>query len=268
VNGSSFSTPWLIEAKHITKRFAGVVALSDVTFRAGPASVVALLGDNGSGKSTLVKVLSGVTAPDSGTIVWQGSPVCLRSARDGMELGISVVHQDLSLIDSMSVWRNMFLGREEEIMRGVGPVRVIEARKARDLARAAMREMGIELSSIEQSVSMLSGGERQAVSIARAVHFESKLLILDEPTAALSLHKTEKVLNCIVRARAQNLAVIVITHDVNHVYPIADRFVVLAHGRCVADIGKGEADIETIRALITGGLQGLEGGSKHAKPSA
>jgi len=256
MNGSSTSSSWLIEALHITKEFASVVALDDVTFRAAPASVVALLGDNGSGKSTLIKILSGVTSPDSGSILWRGSPVRLRSARDGIALGISVVHQDLSLIDHMSVWRNIFLGREEEITRKVGPLQVIDARKARALARAAVCDIGIELSSMEQSILTLSGGERQAISIARAVHFESKVLILDEPTAALSLQKTEKVLNCIVRARAQGLAVIFITHDVNHVYPIADRFIVLAHGRCIADIDRGEADIETIRALITGGRQG------------
>jgi simple sugar transport system ATP-binding protein len=247
---NSNSTPYLVEARAITKRFGEVVSLAGVDLQVPHASVVALLGDNGAGKSTLIKILSGVIRPDSGELFWEGRPVRFSSSREAMELGVSVVYQDLSIVDYMSIWRNMFLGREEQIGRKVGPVTFLDAGKARRVAAGALQDVGIGLRSVDQPVLSLSGGERQSVAIARAVYFESKLLILDEPTAALSLRETDKVLSYISEARAMGVSVIVITHNIHHVYPVADRFTILAHGRSVAHLKRGEASIDEISDLI------------------
>jgi simple sugar transport system ATP-binding protein len=245
----------LLEARGISKRFGRIEALRNVSFALEEAEVLALLGDNGAGKSTLIKILNGLFPPGRGQILWQGQPVSFDSPRDAYRLGIATVYQDLAVVDLMSIYRNMFLGREEEITRGFWPFRWLDRRRARREARAALAEIGISIRNPDEPVARLSGGERQSIAIARGVHFSAKLLILDEPTSALSLKQSAQVLKSIEQAREKGLSVIVISHNVHHVYPVADRFVILSHGESIADFKRGERTKEEVSELIVQGRQ-------------
>jgi simple sugar transport system ATP-binding protein len=245
----------VLEARGISKRFGRIVALKNVDLALGEAEVLALLGDNGAGKSTLIKILNGLFRPDRGQILWEGRPVQFDSPRDAYDLGIATVYQDLAVVDLMSIYRNMFLGREQEITRGFWPFRWLDRRRARREARAALGEIGIDIRNPDEPVARLSGGERQSIAIARGVHFSAKLLILDEPTSALSVKQSAQVLRSIEQARDKGLSVIVISHNVHHVYPVADRFVILAHGESIADFKRGERTKEEVSDLIVQGRQ-------------
>jgi simple sugar transport system ATP-binding protein len=245
----------VLEARGIAKRFGRIVALKNVDLALGEAEVLALLGDNGAGKSTLIKILNGLFRPDRGQIIWEGRPVQFHSPRDAYDLGIATVYQDLAVVDLMSIYRNMFLGREKEITRGFWPFRWLDRRRARREARTALGEIGIDIRNPDEPVARLSGGERQSIAIARGVHFSAKLLILDEPTSALSVKQSAQVLKSIEQARDKGLSVIVISHNVHHVYPVADRFVILAHGESIADFKRGERTKEEVSDLIVQGRQ-------------
>ena len=242
----------LLEMNHVSKRFGHVQALTDVHFRVGVAKVVALLGDNGAGKSTLIKIMSGIHRPDLATF-WDGAPVTFSSPHEAHERGIATVYQDLAVVDLMSVYRNMFLGREDAITMRVGPFRWIDRKRAIAETNAALAQLGIHLRSAEETVARMSGGERQSIAIARGVHFSARLLILDEPTSALSLKQTQRVLQSVESARDRGLSVIIISHNVHHVHSVADQFVVLSHGRTIADIGRGECSIEELSDLVIRG---------------
>lgn len=243
----------LLEATDLAKRFGRVVALKRVSLSLGHAQVLAILGDNGAGKSTLIKILTGLFAPDRGDLRWEGHPIHFRTPRDAYALGIATLYQDLAIVDQMSVYRNMFLGREAEVTRGVFPFRWIDRRRAKQEATDGMASIGISIRSADEAVARMSGGERQSLAIARAVHFSAKLLILDEPTSALSLKQAAQVLKSIEAARDRGLAVIVISHNVHHVHPVADRFVILSHGESIADFGRGERSVADISDLIVQG---------------
>jgi simple sugar transport system ATP-binding protein len=169
-----------------------------------------------------------------------------------MALGINTIYQDLALVNVMSVWRNFYLGREAEMSSEVGPVRVINMHDARHRAANALEEVGIHLQSVDTEVGQLSGGQRQAIAIARAVHWQAKLLIMDEPTSALSLKEADLVLDHIEQARRKGVSVIVITHNVRHIMSAVDRFVVIAHGRLMADLARDETNFDEISDLIIG----------------
>jgi simple sugar transport system ATP-binding protein len=246
---------FLMEAHRLTKRFGSVQALRGVEFRVGFGEVVGLLGDNGAGKSTLIKVLNGLYRPDSGTILWQGQSVRLRSPRDAQDLGISVAYQDLAVIDLMNIHRNMFLGHEDEVSVRVGPFRLLRPHRAKERAERVLREIGIHVRDTDEPVMNLSGGERQSIAIARAVHFSAKLLVLDEPTSQLSLKETAKVLHYVEEARSRGVSVIFITHNVRHVFPVADRFTVLWHGESIGEHLKGDVTEEGISDLIVRGKE-------------
>lgn len=242
----------LVEVKNIAKRFGHVEALTDVSFQVERGRVLALLGDNGAGKSTIIKILSGVYQPDQGEIRWEGQPARLTSPHDAYELGIATVFQDLAMVDEINIYRNMFLGREREVLRGRWPFRWIDRTKARAEAEKAIAAVGIRIRSADERVDQLSGGQRQSIAIARAVHFSAKLLILDEPTSALSIRQQEQVLETIDAVRRRGLGVIFISHNIHHVMPVADRIVVLRHGQTIADLDRSEVSPEEISALIRG----------------
>lgn len=240
----------LLEARGIHKYFGPITALADVNMEVWPGAVHGLLGDNGAGKSTLIQIFYGVLNPDKGELRFEGRPVRFRSPRDAMGLGISVVFQDLAVVNDLSIYRNMFLGREAAVSRKLGLLTVLDVAKAKENARRVLEDVGINVRSVEEPVGSLSGGERQSIAIGRAAHFQSKLLILDEPTSALSLRETAKVLHYIDRARAKGVSVIVISHNIRMIFPVADRFTVLSHGRSVGTFEKGGIDIDGLSALI------------------
>ena len=241
----------LIEASNIEKSFGPTMALRGVSFAVEAGEIHALLGDNGAGKSTLIQVLLGVHQPDGGELRWEGKVVKLASARAAMDLGIAVVFQDLAIIDSMPIYRNFFLGRERAMTRRFGPFAIVSPRLARAQAAQALREAGISsVRSMDDPVGTLSGGERQAIAIARATYFDTKLLVLDEPTSALSLKESEKVFESIRNARERGVGVIIITHNLADVGHVADRFTVLEHGRSLGTFRRDETDIAELARLI------------------
>jgi simple sugar transport system ATP-binding protein len=245
----------LIEASGIAKSFGRINALTNVSFQLGPAQVLGLLGDNGAGKSTLIKILTGLFPPDKGVIKWEGDEVDFHSPRDAYEKGVATVYQDLAIVDLMAIYRNVFLGRENAITKGIGPFKWIDRRKAHEEARKAISDIGIQIRDAEEPIARMSGGERQSVAIARAAYFNPKLLILDEPTSALSLRQTGRVLKSIEEARSKGISIIFITHNVYHVYPIADRFVILSHGESIAEFPKGKHSRDEVAELIVTGKE-------------
>ncbi len=248
----------LLEVRGLAKRFGNIDALRDVSFSLRPGSVLALLGDNGAGKSTLIKLLNGLFEPDRGEIYWSGEQVRLRAPKEAHALGIATVYQDLALVDALSIYRNLFLGREEHITRRFGPISYIDVGLARRRAQQVVSEMGIRIRSANEPVASLSGGERQSIAIARGVLFSARLLILDEPTSALSLKQTERVLETIARVRDKGISVIVISHNVHHAIKVADQFVVLSHGKSIAAFDAGSRSQDEISRLIVEGMSTLE----------
>jgi simple sugar transport system ATP-binding protein len=221
----------LLRAEHVSKRFGAVLALADVSFAVPAGEVTCLLGDNGAGKSTLIKVLSGVFPPTSGRILLDGREVRFASPRAALAHGIATVYQDLALVPLLSVWRNFFLGAEPT--SGRGPARRIDVAHCRRTALAELAALGIPLADAEQPVATLSGGQRQAIAIARALHRGARVLILDEPTAALGAAQRVLVLELVRAAKARGVGVVLITHDPAQADAVADRRVVLERGRVV-----------------------------------
>jgi simple sugar transport system ATP-binding protein len=240
-----------IELRNVTKRFGSVIALRDVSMAVYPGEVHCLLGDNGAGKSTLIKILSGVHRPTEGEVLVGGRRVAFRTPRDAADAGVATVFQDLGLIPMMSIARNFFLGREPTT--GVFPFRRFDRDHANAVARQALIDVGIQVRDPTQAVGTLSGGERQSVAIARAVHFGAKVLILDEPTSALGVHQAAMVLKFVIEARLRGIAVILITHNINHAYPVADVFTLLNRGTSKGTYRKSEISRDEVVRIMSGG---------------
>jgi simple sugar transport system ATP-binding protein len=236
----------------IRKTYRDKVALNGVDFQVGKREVVGLIGDNGAGKSTLIKVLTGMIQPESGTITNNGKQVRIDTPADAHALGIEPVHQRGSTIGEMTIWENFFLGRE--IQRKFGPMSLLDKARMRELTTKCTHDLGIELPSVDRRIETLSGGEQQAVMIGRAIHFGGDLLVMDEPTSALSIRETDKVLGYVRNARdSLGKSVIFITHIIRHIYPIADRFVVLWKGEKIADIRREDIDRRDLENLVING---------------
>ena len=240
----------LIEMRHIARHFGHITALDDLDFSVQSGEVVALLGDNGAGKSTLIKILTGIYPPSSGQILFEGRTVRFDTPQAARNAGIETVYQDLALIPLMSIARNFFLGRE--LTRHWGPFRLLDEAAMNQRVTQALGAIGIDIRAADEAVAALSGGERQSIAIGRAMHFGSKLLILDEPTSALSIGETRKVLGYIRQARDRGLGVVFITHNIHHVFEVADRLTILSHGRKLGDFRRGEIGPDEVARLIMG----------------
>ncbi|MEN9735442.1 MAG: hypothetical protein RL129_152 [Actinomycetota bacterium] len=237
---------------NVSKHFAGYKALNEVSVDIYPGEVLCLLGDNGAGKSTAIKVLSGFHEPTSGHIEWEGQEIEFKSARDANELGIATVHQFGGTFPLMSLGRSFFVGLEPT--KGWGPFKRIDRKYANEVVVREMQAMGLtRITDGERLIGSLSGGERQVSAIARAVHFGAKVLILDEPTAALGVKESAHVLRIILQAKLRGIAVILITHNVTHALTVGDHFAVLIHGEKADDFRKGERTREQITDLMAGG---------------
>jgi len=243
----------IIRMENITKHFGNVIALAGVSFDVRPGECHCLLGDNGAGKSTFIKIMSGVLKPSSGEIFFEGKPLSFASPRAAMEAGIATVYQDLAMIPLMSVARNFFMGREPT--KGRGLFKRFDAALATEVTTREMRAMGINLRGADQAVGTLSGGERQTVAIARAVHFGAKVLILDEPTSALGVRQTSNVLATIDKVRKQGVGVVFISHNVRHAMAVGDRFTVLNRGRTLGTASRNEITSEELQDMMAGGLE-------------
>lgn len=240
----------LIEVDGIGKRYGNIVALADVTTSVRAGEVTCVLGDNGAGKSTFIKILSGAHAHTEGRLVVDGEERSFSSPREALNLGIATVYQDLAVVPLMPVWRNFFLGSEPTRRFGRLDTKFMKATTKSELAA-----MGIDLRDVDQPIGTLSGGERQCVAIARAVYFGARVLILDEPTAALGVKQSGVVLRYIARARDRGLGVVFITHNPHHAYPVGDRFVLLRRGRSTGDFPKSEITLQDLTARMAGGSE-------------
>lgn len=249
----------IIRMNEIEKHFGSVIALAGVSVDVYPGECHCLLGDNGAGKSTFIKTMSGVHKPTAGEILFDGQPMHFEDPRDAIEAGIATVHQHLAMIPLMSVSRNFFMGNEP--VKKFGPIELFDHELANEITMDEMRKMGINLRGPDQAVGTLSGGERQTVAIARAVHFGAKVLILDEPTSALGVRQTSNVLATVDKVRKQGVAVVFITHNVRHALAVGDRFTVLNRGKTLGTAQRGEITPEELQDLMAGGqeLAELEG---------
>ncbi|PXX94872.1 ATP-binding cassette domain-containing protein [Halomonas sp. LBP4] len=243
----------MIEMCNVSKHFGSVIALSDISMKVCSGEVMCLLGDNGAGKSTLIKTLSGVHSPSHGEMYLDGKPVHFKSPAYALDAGIATVFQDLAMIPLMSITRNFFMGREPTV--GWGPFKRIDWKYADRIAKQEMAKIGIDVRDPGQPVGTLSGGERQCVAIARAVYFGAKVLILDEPTSALGVKQASVVLRYIAKARADGLAVIFITHNVHHAFPVADAFTLLARGGSLGTFRKADITREEVLNMMAGGAE-------------
>jgi D-xylose transport system ATP-binding protein len=236
----------LLQLKNISKRFGAVQALTDVDFEVYPSEVVALVGDNGAGKSTLVKTIAGIYLPDSGEILFEGKTAHITGPNDVARLGIATVYQDLALCDNLDVVANLYLGREE--FNGVALDEVSMEKRANEV----LSGLAVRIPSVRTPVASLSGGQRQSVAVARSVMWKSKVVLLDEPTAALGVAQTRQVLDLIMRLREQGLGVVVISHNLADVFEVADRVIVLRLGRRVATFDVRNVNREQVVGAITG----------------
>ncbi len=258
----------ILELKGISKRFGAVQALDSVDFEAYADQVVGLVGDNGAGKSTLVKIISGVYQPDEGTFSFEGRPVNIDQPSDATRLGIETVYQDLALCDNLDVVGNLYLGRE--LLRPLIPG-LLSTMDEIEMEQTALRLVGdlhVTLPSVREEVASLSGGQRQSVAVARAVLWNSKVLLLDEPTAALGVEQTQQVKALIKRLRQRGLAVVIISHNLADIFDVSDRIIVLRLGHRVATFDTKDTNAESVVGAITGAEFGaLDSESKSKRGS-
>ncbi|MDQ1361806.1 MAG: D-xylose transport system permease protein xylG [Acidimicrobiaceae bacterium] len=248
---------WLLSLRGISKSFGAVQALRDVNFDVVPGKVTALVGDNGAGKSTLIKTISGIWQPSEGEMLWKGKPANVRTPRDADALGIATVYQDLALCDNLDIVQNMYLGHEE-LRFGL-----LDENKMEITARQVLTDLSVTtVQSIRQPVGSLSGGQRQAVAVARAVMRDAQLVVMDEPTAALGVSQTAQVLDLIRRLASRSISVLVISHNLNDVFAVADRIAVLRLGHLVSSGPVEDYDTQsTVELITTGTLNGGAAGS-------
>jgi len=237
----------LLELRGINKKYGHVQALTDVAFHIGRNEIVGLLGDNGAGKSTLVRIMSGVEFPDDGRILRDGAPVTIASRKDSERLGIETIYQDSALVGSASIMRNFFAGRE--LTLGLG---ILDTRRMNDIVMDVLVNM-VRIAGINSPdilVEALSGGQRQAVAIARAVYFKTAMLLLDEPTSALSVRETAKLLEHLAQLKSEGVSAVFITHNLYHAYESCDRFTVLSRGRVINSVAKADTSIRELNDMI------------------
>jgi simple sugar transport system ATP-binding protein len=246
-------TPFILEMNRISKTFGAVTALVDVSIKLRQGEVLALVGDNGAGKSTLIKILSGFHHPDSGTIVYQGKEVRFRSPRDARAQGIETVYQDLALINDLSIYHNMFIGREYH--KRILGLKLLDNRKMHDLAQTYLNSLGIQIPSVNSTVDLLSGGQRQSVAVARSIYSSPTILVLDEPLAALGVREGAHVLGLIQNLRRQrSVSIILIVHNYNQVFEVCDRINFLHSGEIVLDASTSETSEEQLIRIVKSGL--------------
>jgi len=243
----------LVELRDVSKHYGTVRALQGVSLEVHAGEITCVLGDNGAGKSTLIKMIAGLHQHDGGTLRIEGEETRLTSPRDALDRGIATVYQDLAVVGLMPVWRNFFLGSEPR--RGCGPFKRLDVDLMRRTTREQLLRMGIDLRDVDQPIGTLSGGERQCVAIARAVYFGAKVLVLDEPTAALGVKQSGMVLKYVAAARDQGLGVVLITHNPHHAHLVGDRFVLLKRGTMVGHHTRDEITLEELTRQMAGGSE-------------
>lgn len=243
----------LVELDNVSKYYGNIRALEGVSLEVHAGEISCVLGDNGAGKSTLIKIIAGLHRHDAGAFLIDGEEANLASPREALDRGIATVYQDLAVVPLMPVWRNFFLGSEPT--KGAGPFKRLDVDTMRDTTRSELLRMGIDLRDVDQPIGTLSGGERQCVAIARAVYFGAKVLVLDEPTAALGVKQSGVVLKYVAAARDAGLGVVLITHNPHHAYLVGDRFILLKRGTMSASHTKDSVTLDELTRQMAGGSE-------------
>ena len=249
----------MLEVRGLTKRFGGLTAVDHMDLQVFPGEVVGLLGDNGAGKSTLIKMISGVYHPDEGQILFQGREIRLASPANALELGIETLYQDLALAENLDVFSNIFMGREKT-KPFLGVIPVLDHEFMHEESKKVLKRLEIEIPSLRNLIKNLSGGQRQAVAIGRSIYWDAKLLIMDEPTAALGVQEQRKVLDLVRVLRAQNIPIIVISHQMYDIFSVTDRLVIMRRGKKVAERITKETNTDEVVGLITGSEEVAQAG--------
>ncbi|HCM26314.1 MAG TPA: ABC transporter ATP-binding protein [Treponema sp.] len=242
---------YLLETKNITKRFGGLTAVDQVSMGVEAGEVVALLGDNGAGKSTLIKLISGVYKPDEGEILLNGKRIEIESPIDALAQGIETIYQDLALAENLNVYSNIFLGREKT-RKAFGIIDVLNHAVMADESRKVLDRLDIHIPSLKSTIRTLSGGQRQAVAISRSIYWDAKVLIMDEPTAALGIAEQKKVLNLVKSLKNQGIAIIIISHQMYDVFEVADRIIVMRRGVKAGEVLVKDTTPDEVVGLIVG----------------
>ena len=247
-------SPIVLQADHLSKRFGAVTALRDVSLRLHRGELIGLVGDNGAGKSTLIKILCGFHKPDSGTYSYDGEPVHLSSPIEARALGIQTVYQDLALVNDLNVYHNMFLGRERK--KRVLGIPLLDNRSMRRQTIEHLSTLGIRIPNVENTVSMLSGGQRQSIAVARSIYSNPKVLIMDEPLAALGVRESRLVLNLVLELKKRgDISIILIAHNYAQVFEVCDRINFLSGGKIVFDARTADTTVTDLINLVTSGYQ-------------
>jgi simple sugar transport system ATP-binding protein len=242
---------YLLEARNITKRFGGLVAVNNVSIGLNAGEAIGIVGDNGAGKSTLIKVISGVHRPDEGQLFFMGEDAKIDTPMDALKLGIETIYQDLALADNMNVYSNIFLGREK-LKKFLGVLNVLDHESMHVESRKILKSLEIEIPSLRNIIRVLSGGQRQAVAISRSIYWDARVLIMDEPTAGLAVAEQSKVLKLVNRLKEQGIGVIIITHQLHDVFAVSDRLVVMRRGEKVGERITKQTNPDEIVSLIIG----------------
>ncbi len=244
----------VLEVRNLTKRFGGLTAVDNVSMQVEPGEVVGLLGDNGAGKSTLIKMVSGVYSPTDGQILYQGQEVAIHNPMDALKMGIETIYQDLALAENLNVYSNIFLGREK-LKKFLGMIDVLDHDYMLEEAKGVLHRLDIEIPSLRNKIAMLSGGQRQAVAISRSIYWDAKLLIMDEPTAALGVAEQKKVLDLVRTLKSQNVPVLIISHQMHDVFSVADRLIVMRRGKKAGERLVKNTNPDEIVGLIVGSIE-------------
>jgi len=242
----------LLRVTNATKRFGGLTAVNDVSMDVNIGEVIGLIGDNGAGKSTLIKIISGVYQPDGGEFYFDGNKVSFNKPREARDAGIETIYQDLALAENLDIGSNIFLGREVKKNYLGGLLHTLNRKKMQNESADVLSKLDIKIPSLTEQIRNLSGGQRQAVAIARSIYWNAKLMIMDEPTAALGVHEQRKVLTLVKTLRDQGVPVIIISHNMQDVFAVADRIVILRRGRKVAERAAAKTSIDEVVSLMVG----------------
>lgn len=243
----------LLEVKNITKRFGGLTAVDDVSMQIYPGEVVGILGDNGAGKSTLIKVISGVYHAEAGQTFFEGQRIKINNTMEALKIGIETIYQDLALAENMNVYSNIFLGREK-LRKFLGLIDVLDHEYMHNESKKVLNRLEIEIPSLKNKIRNLSGGQRQAVAISRSIYWNAKLLIMDEPTAALGVAEQKKVLNLVKTLSSQGVSIVIISHQLHDVFSVATRLIIMRRAKKVAERITKKTSADEVVGLIVGSL--------------
>jgi simple sugar transport system ATP-binding protein len=245
----------VLEVRNLTKKFGGLTAVDNMHMQVYPGEVVGLLGDNGAGKSTLIKMVSGVYTPTDGQIYYQGKEITIHNPMDALKMGIETIYQDLALAENLNVYSNIFLGREK-LKKWMGFVNVLDHEYMLEESKKVLHRLDLEIPSLRNKIGMLSGGQRQAVAISRTIYWDAKLLIMDEPTAALGVAEQKKVLDLVRTLKSQNIPVLIISHQMHDIFSVTDRVVVMRRGQKAGERLVKDTNPDEVVGLIVGSVEG------------